>query len=451
MVLRFRVECELNWRREDFWRVMSHPAFLQFLVEDGCLKRITATEAEYHAPDDVFRRVRTYVPKTVEASEMLLRVVGDSLLEVHDHQAWNHAREPFVVAYDIRPTFLREFIETKGLLMLFASPDEAAEQLDASELDLAQAAASTAATAAKPVQVEAKQASKANGSTKGNPNGAVGAADIGETGGDGSEGLKAAAEECAGGGDGMVHVVTGACSVKMFYVGQFLEQAVRNNMLTFYRHYPRHCAAFKRYVVQEVLRARGEKKTNEKFKSERVAAAAADGDKARAEVIEGEKEVGEAEEEEGSGALHQRLSAAASLAEEEGIARKQSSRDDAARRAASVRAEFAREASAPPPPARTARCTSGVELIAVPREAHLEPDCPVGESFPALLDEFLHMIDAHHVSAATQTGGEDDSGAVATADAAAAADADAAENIDVSTDTSLKAPVAESSGTQHAE
>ena len=80
MGLEFQVDCVLNWTREDFWKIMSHPSFFEFLVKDGCLKRISATEAEYHDSDELFRRVRTYVPKHVDASEMLLRLVGDGVL-----------------------------------------------------------------------------------------------------------------------------------------------------------------------------------------------------------------------------------------------------------------------------------------------------------------------------------------------------------------------------------
>jgi len=277
---------------------MSHPSFLDFLVLDGCLKRISATDA-IKDDEGYSRRVRTYVPKTVEASEMLMKVVGDSMLEVHDHQKWKFEEKPYWIEFEIRPTFLREFIRTKGDLVLeevnshvensllgsgppgvVVTPDipEVKESKDTNDADAkakeetakresGKLSAHTAEMTKEEIQdklehlqvlddTPAKQDAdkdvkeKENDEDKAKEDKDI---TVVENNDDEEEDREESLQS-----ERILHVINGCCTVNMFYVGYFLEQAVKHNMSRFYVTYPQHCANFKRYVVQKVRQRREE-------------------------------------------------------------------------------------------------------------------------------------------------------------------------------------------------
>ncbi|KAA8497043.1 hypothetical protein FVE85_0772 [Porphyridium purpureum] len=378
MPLEFRVECVLNWAREDYWKIMSFGGFLDFLVKDGCLKRISATEPEFHDDEQVFRRIRTYVPRHVEAPDMVMRVIGDSMLEVHDHQRWNQATKPFHVDFEIRPTFLREFIETKGYLSLGAYEIPTAEP-DAAVVDVAEPGANEEAG---PLAPEGTEEDRLQPDTA--------QEDVPEKEAGGAQTTTSSAGSSP---PATMHTVSGVCQVNMFYVGYYLEQAVKQNMVKFYHMYPQHCANFKHYVVEKVKQRR-KRASETESKSVRVGQSMDNLSDVMADVAVDD----EAEAEKVSAAPEAEAEAEADAVSKEKTDKEVDRKDSPAvsSKDSMLRTTSMRDASSSKlgkvvvtqektPDGRT------VDVISVPPQEFEEPELPEGESFSMILEEYLIM------------------------------------------------------------
>eukprot|EP00181_Compsopogon_caeruleus_P005072 CAMPEP_0184687028 /NCGR_PEP_ID=MMETSP0312-20130426/24917_1 /TAXON_ID=31354 /ORGANISM="Compsopogon coeruleus, Strain SAG 36.94" /LENGTH=275 /DNA_ID=CAMNT_0027142729 /DNA_START=94 /DNA_END=921 /DNA_ORIENTATION=+ len=128
MVLTATVACELNWRREDFWRVRSHPSFLEHLVRCGMLRTAKAGEVRAVPADDNpsgtphNARTMVYIPQDVQIPEVAVRIVGETLFELEDEQRWIeplHPDDHHVLSFSVRANnLLRDLVRTEGKLRL---------------------------------------------------------------------------------------------------------------------------------------------------------------------------------------------------------------------------------------------------------------------------------------------------------------------------------------------
>eukprot|EP00189_Rhodosorus_marinus_P009828 CAMPEP_0184741834 /NCGR_PEP_ID=MMETSP0315-20130426/4836_1 /TAXON_ID=101924 /ORGANISM="Rhodosorus marinus, Strain UTEX LB 2760" /LENGTH=275 /DNA_ID=CAMNT_0027212343 /DNA_START=116 /DNA_END=943 /DNA_ORIENTATION=+ len=122
MVLEFKVECELDFDRESYWKVKATKGFFDFLVEDKALYKMDA-EAEWDDPDGNVHLKCAYIPRTVEIPDIVRALLGETILEVLDEQCWNRDVDKYRLNYKVTPTFLTENIKTSGSLTLLEHPE----------------------------------------------------------------------------------------------------------------------------------------------------------------------------------------------------------------------------------------------------------------------------------------------------------------------------------------
>lgn len=116
-MVRFRIECQLPFSREDYWRLRSSRGFLDFVVQDGLLKKMEASPVET-AHDGWNTRIQYYCPAHVDCPPMIRAIVGDTMFAVDDYQRWNDHLAPFRQDFTIRPSFLTSISKTSGVLLV---------------------------------------------------------------------------------------------------------------------------------------------------------------------------------------------------------------------------------------------------------------------------------------------------------------------------------------------
>jgi hypothetical protein len=225
-MVRFEIPCVLPFSREDFWRLRSCPSFLAFIVSDGLLKSLEATQPTVGA-DGWATREQTYVPANVDCPAVVRAVVGETRFGVTDIQRWNDVEAPFVQEFAIRPSFLSALSRTWGTLTVedVGDGDVALDVVAAEAYDEAEDEGygyggedeSTRSTAS------------AGASTEGD-----GDADDDDFNG----------ERCK-------HTVRGEARVSILTVGWFVERAIIHNLRLFYNEYPKSVARFRTRIVNE--------------------------------------------------------------------------------------------------------------------------------------------------------------------------------------------------------
>lgn len=241
-MVRFQIECTLPFPASDFWRIRDAPSFLSFIVQDGLLKEMRATEP-VHEPDGWHSRVQQYTPANVDCPDMIRAFVGDTMFAVSDEQRWNSIERPCHLHFFIRPSFLSGLSRTYGELSIEqlspeASSDEQIPEEPQSDQqaerdiepnlsqDMSSAASSTDADCS---DVDCSDESDVELSEK--------TAD---------EYLEALPAE-----EKSLHVVTGETRVSILTLGWFIERAIVHNLRKFYEKYPSTVIRFRKKLYDD--------------------------------------------------------------------------------------------------------------------------------------------------------------------------------------------------------
>lgn len=222
----FNIECDLPFSRRDFWRLRASPAFLSFIVEDGLLKKMHASDAAEDA-QGWETRVQHYCPAKVDCPDFIRAVIGDTMFEVDDHQRWHDELEPFQLQFRIKPSFLATLSKTHGTLRVddvdrdVVGMDEAADLVDAS---------SSAGSATDPDGSDNGEVSDTSDCEQNEPASLISSLPPGE--------------RC-------VHVVSGETRVSILTVGWFVERAIVHNLKNFYAMYPASVMRFRQKLYAE--------------------------------------------------------------------------------------------------------------------------------------------------------------------------------------------------------
>ncbi|GAB0495232.1 hypothetical protein MMPV_006531 [Pyropia vietnamensis] len=192
----FRVECTLPLPADLFWSLRDTPAFLKWIVDDHLLNSITSTPPAAHdTRPGVLTRTQSYIPATVACPDMLRPLVGSTAFAVTDHQTWSASVPPYTLDFKITPSFLTALSSTSGSLTIVPGP--AADAVATPEADAAVVASPTAD----------------------------------------------AADVCA-------HIVDGTATVRVPYLGGYVEKAIVDNLQAFYALYPGCVGRFCAWLVE---------------------------------------------------------------------------------------------------------------------------------------------------------------------------------------------------------
>lgn len=127
MVVDINITTVLPIARDVLWRARSSAPFMSFLVQDGALNRMDASEENKDSDASsasARSRVQTYVPKTVEIPAVVKSFFDDTYLEVQDTQRWDDVKSPYEQSFSISPGVLAEYVRMNGVLRLEPSPDD---------------------------------------------------------------------------------------------------------------------------------------------------------------------------------------------------------------------------------------------------------------------------------------------------------------------------------------
>lgn len=234
-MVRFNIECDLPFSREDFWRIRASPSFLAFIVQDGLLKKMEATPV-VDDPDGWATRKQHYCPAKVDCPDFIRAVVGDTMFEVDDYQRWHDDQRPFQLDFNIKPSFLANLSKTYGTLRVEHSDDkdDVADDLESVMDDGSEGL---------------DAAESADGLSSGGSS----------TDADGSE---SDSSDCERGdaaslvaalppSERSVHVVSGETRVSILTVGWFVERAIVHNLKSFYKDYPNTIMRFRQKLYDE--------------------------------------------------------------------------------------------------------------------------------------------------------------------------------------------------------
>lgn len=120
MVSSFSVSVSLNIPHDLLWRVRASKSFMRFLVSNGALNKMDATEAQYVDASETLRtRTQTYVPAEISIPEIVRPLFDDSHIEVRDIQTWDETA-PYVQTFDIKPGIMADIVKSTGRLTLEA-------------------------------------------------------------------------------------------------------------------------------------------------------------------------------------------------------------------------------------------------------------------------------------------------------------------------------------------
>ncbi|CAN8067777.1 unnamed protein product [Agarophyton chilense] len=221
-MVQFRIECTLPFSAEHFWRIRDAPSFLAFVVQDGLLKDMRATEPIQEV-DGWASRVQHYTPKDVDCPDMIRTFIGDTMFAVSDEQRWNARERPFHLHFFIRPTFLANLSRTFGELSL----EQCGAQLDQPfSPEEQQLETSSAGSTSDPESGEENDEQTAVQST--------------------SDYLDALSAE-----EKSVHVVSGETKVNIMTLGWFIERAIVHNLRKFYDKYPPTVIRFRKKLYND--------------------------------------------------------------------------------------------------------------------------------------------------------------------------------------------------------
>lgn len=220
----FDIHCDLPFSRHDFWRLRASPRFLAFVVEDGLLKKMHASDAaEDH--DGWQNRVQHYCPAKVDCPDFIRAIVGDTMFEVDDYQRWHDEQEPFQLQFRIKPSFLASMSKTYGTLRVedvdHDRMDDGSEPADGS---------SVSGSATDPDGSDNGDASDSSDSESTDPDRLISNLPL--------------EERC-------VHVVSGETRVSILTVGWFVERAIVHNLKNFYKLYPATVMRFRQKMYAE--------------------------------------------------------------------------------------------------------------------------------------------------------------------------------------------------------
>lgn len=229
----FRIECELVFPRREFWLLRASRGFLDFVVEDGMLKKMQAEQVRDEG-GGWWQREFVYIPSKIDVSPIVRAVIGDGIFEVHDTQRWSPER-PFRLYFKTHPTILSGLVTTNGETELFEIGDTGSSIGGASSGD-------DTSEDGTEQDVKANRGSNLEGendhpkSASSGPAAACQDPDIHEK--------VPVSERC-------IHVISGEVRVALFSVGWFVEKAIVHNLKVFYRDYPKTVARFRQKLVNE--------------------------------------------------------------------------------------------------------------------------------------------------------------------------------------------------------
>lgn len=224
-MVRFDIECTLPFPAAQFWLIRDTPSFLEFIVEDGLLKKLDAT-APVKEEDGHFSRIQYYSPARVDCPDMIRAVIGDTMFDVADHQRWNPTERPQHLSFNIKPSFLSGVSRTYGELCVNSVPTPSEEQNLTDESDLVDDSNSTDT-----------EPDSGNGSDSSDMEGSIASPF------DYIDALPAK--------DKCLHNLTGETRVGILTVGWFIERAIVHNLRNFYRDYPATIARFHQKLYAE--------------------------------------------------------------------------------------------------------------------------------------------------------------------------------------------------------
>lgn len=232
-MVRFRIACTLPFPRDEFWRIRDAPSFFEFIVQDGLLKELKATDPQQDQ-DGWSTRTQYYCPANVDCPNMLRAVVGDTLFEVSDEQRWNDKERPCHLHFTIKPSFLSELSRTYGELSIESLPDSGRD-VDNSHITTPQQST---------VEIETETGSS-DGATDPDVSDASDSSDmeISESPEEYIDRLPSA--------DKSQHIVSGETKVGIPTLGWFVERAIVHNLRVFYRNYPSTIARFRQKLYRE--------------------------------------------------------------------------------------------------------------------------------------------------------------------------------------------------------
>lgn len=239
-MVRFNIECDLPFSREDFWRIRASPAFLSFIVSDGLLKKMAASPVSHDASGWA-TRCQHYCPAQVDCPDFIRAFVGDTLFEVDDYQRWHDDERPFQLDFNIKPSFLATLSKTYGTLRVDAFEEGKNGGVD--ELE--------------GVMDDGSEGNGAGESADGL--GSVGGSTDaeGSESGDGSDSSECEQLDTAAllaalpTQERSVHVVSGETRVSVLTVGWFVERAIVHNLKNFYKMYPATAMRFRQKLYAE--------------------------------------------------------------------------------------------------------------------------------------------------------------------------------------------------------
>ena len=225
-MVRFDIECVLPFSPSLFWRIRDTPTFFKFVINDGLLKKLTATVPQLE-DDGSLSRVQTYCPARVDCPEMIRSLIGDTMFEVSDHQRWNPTKRPNHLNFYIKPTFLSSVSKTFGELCVeqFEGGDAIVDENDVEN----ESNDGSASTDMDPESSNASEGSDMESSPES-------IADYIDT--------LPANEKCR-------HCITGETRVSILTLGWFVERAIVHNLRSFYRDYPATIARFHKKLYAE--------------------------------------------------------------------------------------------------------------------------------------------------------------------------------------------------------
>lgn len=240
-MVRFNIECDLPFSREDFWRIRASPAFLSFIVTDGLLKKMEASPVSRDAAGWATRR-QHYCPAQVDCPDFIRALVGDTMFEVDDYHRWHDDESPFQLEFNIKPSFLATLSKTCGMLRV-----ESFEDRDEGDVDELEGGVMDDGSEGLDAGESADGLSSVGGSTDAE----------GSESGDGSDSSECEPGDTAALVAGLptsersVHVLSGETRISILTVGWFVERAIVHNLKNFYKLYPATLMRFRQKLYAE--------------------------------------------------------------------------------------------------------------------------------------------------------------------------------------------------------
>ncbi|PXF40490.1 hypothetical protein BWQ96_09813 [Gracilariopsis chorda] len=239
-MVRFQIECTLPFPAADFWRIRDAPSFLSFIVQDGLLKEMRATEP-VEEPDGWYSRVQQYTPADVDCPDMIRAFVGDTMFAVSDEQRWNSDERPCHLHFFIRPSFLSGLSRTYGELSIEQMYTEPPSDEDIREETLDDQSEQDAEHDIEPNL--SQDMSSADSSTD------VDCSDESDV--ELSEQTPDEFLEALPAEEKSLHVVTGETRVSILTLGWFIERAIVHNLRKFYEKYPPSVIRFRKKLYDD--------------------------------------------------------------------------------------------------------------------------------------------------------------------------------------------------------